>query len=83
MIKITGKLIKCERFDTSRNGNPRYYCLIQDSAAPGSITSFYTGVDSSHGYSITNHEVHDITVELKMNRGKLTLQCIEWKRSVY
>lgn len=64
-MKITGKLT-CERFDTSRNGNPRFLCHIND-------TFFYTGVDSAHGYEITNHEGKNITVELAYKRNKLTL----------
>jgi hypothetical protein len=65
MTTITGKL-SCERFDTSRNGNPRYLCNIDG-------TFFYTGVDSMNGYSITNYEGKIITVGLQHKRNKLTL----------
>lgn len=74
-MKITGKLIHVERFDTSRNGNPRYYCVIMDENER--TTSFYTAVDSSHGYSITNNENKIVTVELEYKRNKLTLQSID------
>ena len=73
-MKITGKLILVERFDTSRNGNPRYYCVIQ---SDNDTQSFYTGVESSHGYSITNNRDKIITVELEYKRNKLTLQSID------
>ena len=64
-MKLQGKLTT-ERYDTSRNGNPRYLCYIND-------TFFYTGVDSSHGYSITNHDGKEICVDVEYKRGKLTL----------
>ena len=68
-ITITG-ILSCERFDTSRSGNPRYLCHIND-------TFFYTGVDSMHGYGITNYQGKTITVDLDYKRGKLTLQSIK------
>ena len=73
-MKITGKLINAERFDTSRNGNPRYLCVIQNDY---DSVMFYTGVDSMHGYGITNYQGKTITVELAYKRGKLTLQSIK------
>lgn len=68
-MKLTGTLTT-ERFDTSRNGNPRYICHIDG-------IFFYTGVDSSHGYGITNHENKVVTVELGYKRNKLTLLNLE------
>ena len=65
----TGKLVVVERLKNSLNGNPRYMLLINE-------TVFYTTPDSSYGYSITNHEGKEITVELKMYRGKLSLMKI-------
>lgn len=75
MTTITGKLLNAERFDTSRNGNPRYLCVIQE--PNDNTTMFYTGVDSMHGYGITNHLGKTITIELKWNRNKLTLQTLK------
>ena len=65
----TGILENVERFDTSRNGNPRYTATVDG-------YTFYTGVDSSHGYSITNYAGKLVTVTIGMNRGKLTLNSI-------
>lgn len=73
-MKITGKLINTDYFDTSRNGNPRYICVIQND---NNSVIFYTGVDSQHGYSITNHLNNVITVELQYKRNKLTLDSLE------
>lgn len=73
---ITGILINCERFDTSRSGNPRYLCVILDNNN-GDSTMFYTGVDSQHGYGITNYLNKQVSVTLKNVRNKLTLQLLE------
>ena len=73
-MQITGKLINVERFDTSRNGNPRYLCVIQNDY---DSVMFYTGVDSMLGYGITNYLDKEISVNLKYKRGKLTLILIE------
>lgn len=64
-----GILENVQRYDTSRNGNPRYMATVD-----GYI--FFTGVDSSHGYSITNYEGKPVEVELGYHRGKVTLQSI-------
>jgi hypothetical protein len=72
IIMITGKLINCERFDTSRSGNPRYLCCLLHT--DGHSTMFYTGVDSMHGYGITNYLNKEISVTLKHKRNKLTLE---------
>ena len=69
------KLFSASLYDTSRNGNPRYHCVAIDKA--GKAHSFFTGVDSSHGYSITNYVGKDIEISLKPVRGKSTLQSIE------
>lgn len=73
-MQITGKLINAEYFDTSRSGNPRYICVIQNDY---DIIMFYTGVDSMHGYGITNHLNDTIAVNLQYKRGKLTLDSLE------
>ena len=66
----TGILENVQRFDTSRNGNPRYTATV------GGYT-FYTGVDSAHGYSITNYEGKQVVVTIGMHRGKVTLNSIK------
>lgn len=70
----TGKLVDITRYDTSTYGNPRYKCIILHN---DEITEFYTGVNSSHGYSITNYRDELVTVELQYKRNKLTLQSIK------
>jgi hypothetical protein len=72
---IIGKLINCERFDTSRNGNPRYLCCILGN--DGHSTMFYTGVNSMHGYGITNYLNKNVKITCKYLRNKLTLQSLE------
>ena len=71
---ISGKLVDVSRYDTSTVGNPRYKCIILHN---DDVTEFYTGVDSSHGYSITNYRDKLVTVELQYKRNKLTLQTIK------
>lgn len=66
----TGILTNVTRFDTSRNGNPRYTAEVDGQ-------TFYTGVDSAHGYSITKYEGGIVKVTLKEVRGKTTLLTIE------
>ena len=66
----TGILENVQCFDTSRNGNPRYTATVDG-------YTFYTGVDSAHGYSITNYAGKLVTVTIGMNRGKLTLNSIQ------
>lgn len=73
-MQITGKLINAERFDTSSSGNPRYLCVIQNEY---DSVMFYTGVDSMHGYGITNHLNNTISVNLQYKRNKLTLEKLE------
>lgn len=68
-MQVNGKLLIVERLKNSYSGNPRYLCMVGE-------TAFYTKPDSVHGYSITNHRDTDITVELSMYRGKLSLDRI-------
>lgn len=70
ITRHTGILENVQQFDTSRNGNPRYTATVDG-------YSFYTGVDSVHGYSITNYEGKLVTVTLAYQRGKVTLQSIQ------
>lgn len=67
---VTGILECANRFDTSRNGNPRYTGCVNG-------YEFFTGVDSSHGYSITNYVGYLVTVTIGQHRGKTTLKHIE------
>ena len=73
-MQITGKLINAEYFDTSRSGNPRYICVIQNDY---DSVMFYTGVDSMHAYEIRNYLNNEIVVNLQYKRGKLTLELLE------
>ena len=63
----TSILENVQRFDTSRNGNPRYTATVDG-------YTFYTGVDSAHGYSITNYEGKPVVVTIGYHRGKVTLK---------
>jgi len=75
MATITGK-IAVERFDTSKNGNPRYICVII--TEHGDSYTFYTGVDSMHAYGICNYGYDEVVrVELTYKRNKLTLNTIK------
>lgn len=67
----TGKLSITEKLKNSTMGNPRYQFVIVDSL--GNVTCLYTGVNSSHGYSITNYEGKAVTVEYSLVRNKPTL----------
>lgn len=67
---VTGILEYANRFDISRNGNPRYTGCV-------SGYEFFTGVDSLHGYSLTNYVGHLVTITIGQHRGKTTLKHIE------
>jgi hypothetical protein len=69
-LVITGKLIILGRENNSTNGNPRYRALIGE-------TEFYTRVDSSYGYSITNYRDKEVTVSLSYAYNKLCIDKIE------
>jgi hypothetical protein len=66
MRELTGKLTNCNYYDTSRNGNSRYTADIGGAQV-------FTGVDSSLGYSIQNHEGKRVKVQARIIRGKLTI----------
>lgn len=65
----TGILTNVQRYDTSHNGNPRFVAEVDG-------YTFYTGVDSAYGYSITNYRDKLVTVTIGMHRGKVTLHNI-------
>lgn len=69
ITRHTGILENVQCFDTSRNGNPRYIATVNG-------YTFYTGVDSTHGYSITNYEGKQVEVTIGYHRGKVTLKTI-------
>lgn len=62
-----GKLTLLKREKNSINGNPRYSCKLANGVA------FKTGVDSFHGYTITNFEnkLVDVTIGLHYNTPTL------------
>lgn len=66
----TGTLEIVKREPSSKFGNPRYCFRIDGYTA-------YTAPDSSHGYSLPNHDGKQITVILGTHYGKLTLDAIE------
>lgn len=66
MKTLAGKLSSVERFDTSTFGNPRYIAVID-----GEV--FYTGVNSSMGYSISNYVGKNVSIEWGIKRGKKTI----------
>tara|TARA_R110002094_G_scaffold24225_2_gene36444 strand:+ start:947 stop:1186 length:240 start_codon:yes stop_codon:yes gene_type:complete len=70
VTRHTGKVenITRQKF-LSTNGNPRYTFDIDG-------YTVWTGVDSSHGYGITNHEGKRATVTIGSHYGRLTLETI-------
>lgn len=72
---FTGKVADVTRFDTSKMGNPRYTLTIQD--ASGKITTLYTPVNSSLGYSATNYYNKDVTYTSRWIYKKLCIESIE------
>jgi len=63
----TGRLEVIERAPSSRNGNPRYVVRLDG------ITC-RTAVDSSLGYSITNHDGREVTADIGTYRGTVTIE---------
>jgi hypothetical protein len=70
-FKISGKLEIIERMKSSKNGNPRYKFTV------GNSLPIVTGVDSSYGYEITNHDGKPIIITVGTHYGKLTLDSLE------
>lgn len=65
-----GKISKIKRIDTSRYGNPRYQFVIDGYTAK-------TGVDSMHGYSITNYDGKLVEATLGTHYNSITLDSIK------
>lgn len=70
-IQTTGKLQIVEQLKNSLYGNPRYHVAVVDDQS--NMTAFYTAPNSSYGYCITNYRDKQVTVDLAVKRGKLTL----------
>lgn len=64
---IVGNL---ERFDTSKNGNPRYTFSIEG-------VNVFTGVDCALAYGIQNFEGKELSFNVAVVRGKLTVK--DWE----
>lgn len=69
ITRHTGTLTVIERLPSSRNGNPRYRAEVDG-------YRFNTPVDSSYGYSITNHDGKRVEVELGTHYGSLQLNAL-------
>ena len=70
LFTTTGKLKVLDRLANSRNGNPRFLIMIGDCVCS-------TPVDSSYGYSITNHEGKQVSAEIGIHYGISTLNTIK------
>ena len=64
---IKAKLENISRYDNSRNGNPRYLIIINN-------TLYYTGVDCSLGYSLPNFEGKEVIIEWQWLRNKRVIE---------
>ena len=69
VTRHTGTVENITRQDSSTNGNPRYTFEIDG-------YTVWTGVDSSHGYGITNYRGKVATVTIGSHYGRLTLETI-------
>lgn len=71
-IELTGKIELIETLPNSYYGNPRFMLKIND-------TVFYTRIDSSLGYEITNYTNSGkiATVELSYYHKRLSLDNIK------
>ena len=66
----TGTLHIVERLSSSRNGNPRYLCIIDG-------WTCRTGVDSSLGYTVTHYDGKEVTATIGTHYGKATIDSLE------
>lgn len=69
ITRHNGKLEIIERLHNSTNGNPRYLLRIDG-------TTCRTGVDSQHGYSITNFDGKIVNATIGTHYGRATLNTI-------
>ena len=65
-----GKLSIVDRLQNSKNGNPRYLIAVGDVIGK-------TGVDSMHGYGITNYEGQMVKCTIGVHYKQATLCTIE------
>lgn len=70
----TGKFHIVERLSSSRNGNPRYLCIIDGWACR-------TGVDSDLGYSVANFDGKEVTATIGTHYGKATIDSLTFVNS--
>ena len=70
MTKHTGTITDIQRLPSSYMGNPRYSFMIDGNKVT-------TGVDSMHGYGITNYEDKQVIVTAGTHYNKLTLTSIK------
>ena len=70
IIGLTGVVSDIERLPSSYMGNPRYSFMIDGHTVT-------TGVNSMHGYAITNYENKQVIVTAGTHYNKLTLKFIE------
>lgn len=68
---INGTIDNIARYDHSANGNPRFTFTVNG-------LTFFTGVDSMHGYAIQNYKDGDkVKIEYKTLYNKDTITTIE------
>lgn len=73
---FSGILTVVSRLRNSVNGNPRYLCTLHGIAGVETL-SFSTGVDSSHGYSITNFDGKQVDASIGVHYNTVTLDSIK------
>ena len=69
----TGILSVVERCPSSRNGNPRYLVMLDGIAAR-------TAADSPLGYSITNYRDKEVTADIGLHYGTVTIENVRLKQ---
>ena len=65
-----GTLNIIKRLASSYNGNPRYLLTVDGFKCR-------TGVDSSHGYCVTNYNGREVTATIGTHYGQATLEGIQ------
>lgn len=68
---VVAYLTISRRLPTSRNGNPRFECLLQRSGKPDLVAA--TGVDSSLAYGITEFTGCTVRAVVGEHYNRLTL----------
>jgi hypothetical protein len=69
IIGLTGLVSDIKRLPCSYMGNPRYSFMVDGYRV-------VTGIDSMHGYGITNYADKKVTVLIGTHYNKLTLNSI-------